>query len=161
MPRQSCELFTITLELNSAPVWPMSTRALLVNGSAGRSQVTSLEINCSGPISSHCHRNWCDLTQPAWWPWRQPWTHPKRKCRQCKLWVHTLLDKGISFKAPESNQHIANAFQPRLCQGNKNWVFFKVIPKEQKKRKTKKPKDLLAGKWQKASSHALSSVLKN
>lgn len=125
-------------------------------------------IKSSGSISSllTVHRTWCDLTQ-VWWPHRQPWTHwssyvqnHRRKCRQYKLWVHTLLDKGTSFKALQRNQHIGNAFQHRLCQGNKNWVFLKWYQMNRKKI-PEKPKDLLAGKWQKASSHALSSGLKN
>lgn len=53
---RAAELFTITLEPNSGPALVMSTRSLLVNGSAGRSWVTSLESQMQWMYfqSSHC-----------------------------------------------------------------------------------------------------------
>lgn len=93
---RAAELFTITLELNSGPALVMSTRSLLVNGSA-EAGLLHWKVKCSGCISSLLivHRNWCDLTPPAWWPHRQPCSHRssyvqnhKSKCRQYKLWLH-------------------------------------------------------------------------
>lgn len=131
MHRQSCWALH---HHSGAELGPWSGHVHKIPFRQAEAELLPWRITCSRSISSFLtvHRNWCDLNQPAWWPARQAWTHRssyvqnhKMKCRWYKLWVHTLMDKGTTFKAPESNQHTGNVFQHRLCQGNKNWVFLK------------------------------------